>query len=92
MKISLLGINRIKNQLFTLIIKVIYMPKKEDGTDKAFEAALKGNMGWKCACSLDIVDKKSGLVDLQCKDCGKTFKSNVEKDYCFDCEKKHRKT
>jgi len=67
------------------------MSKKEDNTDKAFEAALKGNMGWKCSCSLDIVDKKSSLIDLHCKECGKTFKSNVEKDYCFDCEKQHNK-
>jgi len=33
-----------------------------------------------------------GQESRKCKDCGKTFKSNVEKDYCFDCEKKHRKT
>ena len=47
-------------------------------------------MGWKCSCSLDIVDKKSSLIELRCKDCGMTFKSNVKKDYCFDCAKKHR--
>ena len=35
------------------------MPKKEIDEDKAFEQALKGKMGWKCSCSLDIVDKKS---------------------------------
>ena len=63
---------------------------KNGNTDKAFEAALKGNMGWKCSCSLDIVDKKSSLVDLRCKECGKTFKSNVVKDYCFDCERQNR--
>ena len=67
------------------------MSKKDDNNDKAFEAALKGNMGWKCSCSLDIVEKKSSLIDLQCKKCGKSFKSNVVKDYCFDCEKKQRK-
>jgi len=67
------------------------MSKKENNTDKAFEAALKGNMGWKCACSLDIVDKKSSLIDLHCKKCGTSFKSNVEKDYCFDCEKQERR-
>jgi len=67
------------------------MSKKEDDTDKAFEAALKGNMGWKCSCSLDIIDKKSSLIDLHCKKCGKAFKSNVMKDYCFDCEKQNRK-
>jgi transcription elongation factor Elf1 len=68
------------------------MSKKDDDTDKAFEAALKGNMGWKCSCSLDIIDKKSNLINLHCKECGKSFKSNVQKDYCFDCEKKVKKT
>jgi len=61
---------------------------KEIDEDKAFEAALKGKMGWKCPCALDIVDKKSALTELVCKDCGKIFKSNVEKDFCFNCSKK----
>ncbi|MCL2687599.1 MAG: hypothetical protein FWE58_03595 [Methanobrevibacter sp.] len=61
---------------------------KEIDEDKAFEAALKGKMGWKCSCSLDIVDKESSLVELACKNCGKTFKSNVKKDYCMDCSRK----
>jgi len=63
------------------------MAKKID-EDKAFEAALKGNMGWKCSCSLDIVDKKSSLIEITCKNCGKVFKSNVKKDLCMDCSKK----
>ena len=63
---------------------------KEIDEDKAFEAALNGKMGWKCSCSLDIVDKESSLVELRCKSCGKTFKSNVKKDFCFDCSKKSR--
>lgn len=63
---------------------------KEIDEDKAFEAALNGKMGWKCSCSLDIVDKKSTLMELRCKSCGKTFKSNVKKDVCFDCTKKNR--
>jgi len=29
--------------------------------DKAFEQKLKGKMGWKCSCSLDIVDQGSSL-------------------------------
>ena len=60
---------------------------KEIDEDKAFEAALKGKMGWKCPCSLEIMDKKSALIDLSCKKCGKTFKSNEKKDYCMDCSK-----
>jgi len=56
--------------------------------DKEFEAQLKGKMGWKCACSLDIVDKKSELRSVICKKCGKTFKTNRDTEFCFKCEKK----
>jgi len=61
------------------------MSKKYD-EDKAFEAALKGKMGWKCDCSLEIVDKKSSLKEIQCTKCGKLFKSNRDKELCFSCE------
>ncbi|MGB9978888.1 hypothetical protein [Methanobacterium sp.] len=56
--------------------------------DKEFEAQLKGKMGWKCACSLDIVDKKSSLKKVTCKKCGKTFKTDRDTELCFKCEKK----
>lgn len=61
---------------------------KEADIDKEFEAQLKGKMGWKCSCSLDIVDSKSSLKTVTCKNCGKTFKTNRKTDYCFNCEKK----
>lgn len=60
----------------------------ESDEDKAFEQKLKGKMGWKCSCSLDIVDKDTSLREIRCKNCGKIFKTNREVDYCFDCEKK----
>ncbi len=63
------------------------MVKKVD-EDKAFEQALKGKMGWKCSCSLDVVDKKSTLRQVTCKGCGKVFKTDRDSDYCFECEKK----
>lgn len=63
------------------------MPKKEVDEDKAFEQALKGKMGWKCSCSLDIVDKKSSLRDVTCKKCGKIFKTDRDTDTCFRCER-----
>jgi hypothetical protein len=53
------------------------MPKKEIDEDNAFEQALKGNMGWKCSCSLDIVDKKSSLHDVTCKKCGRPSRPTV---------------
>ena len=55
--------------------------------DKAFEQSLKGKMGWKCSCSLDIVDKRCSLREVVCRKCGKTFKTNRNTDYCFDCDK-----
>lgn len=61
---------------------------KETDEDRAFEQKLKGKMGWKCSCSLEIVDKKSALKELVCKNCGKVFKTNRNTEYCFDCEKK----
>ena len=64
------------------------MPKDAD-IDKEFEAQLKGKMGWKCACSLDIIDKKPMLKSVTCKDCGKVFKTDRNTNYCFKCESKH---
>lgn len=60
---------------------------KDAEIDKEFEAQLKGKMGWKCPCSLEIIDKESELKTVTCKKCGKTFKTNRKTDYCFDCEK-----
>ena len=62
---------------------------KNDEIDKEFEALLKGKMGWKCSCSLDIVDKESTLKTVTCKECGKVFKTNRDTDYCFKCDKKN---
>jgi Zn finger protein HypA/HybF involved in hydrogenase expression len=62
---------------------------KDDKIDKEFEAMLKGKMGWKCSCSLDIVDKESMLESVTCKGCGKVFKTNRNTDYCFRCDKKN---
>ncbi|PKL66577.1 MAG: hypothetical protein CVV28_09235 [Methanobacteriales archaeon HGW-Methanobacteriales-1] len=61
---------------------------KQTDEDKAFEQELKGKMGWKCSCSLDIVEKESNLREIVCKGCGKVFKTNSDSEYCFDCEKK----
>ncbi|MGZ7048032.1 MAG: hypothetical protein ACXVHU_06250 [Methanobacterium sp.] len=62
---------------------------EEDKIDKEFEAQLKGKMGWKCSCSLDIVDKESALKSVICKGCGKVFKTNRNTEYCFKCDKKN---
>ncbi len=62
---------------------------KDTDIDKEFEALLKGKMGWKCSCSLDIIDKESTLKSVTCKNCGKVFKTNRDTDFCFKCENKH---
>jgi len=49
-----------------------------------------------CAClyyameQARMIKKAPSLYRLICKDCGIAFSSNVQKDYCFDCEKKRR--
>ena len=60
---------------------------KDNKIDKEFEAQLKGKLGWKCSCSLDIIDKESTLKSVTCKKCGKVFKTNRNTEYCFKCEK-----
>ena len=47
-----------------------------------------------CACGQRFTDlarayrKDGGLIKVTCKGCGKTFLSNVEKEYCYDCSRK----
>ncbi|MBM4241765.1 MAG: hypothetical protein FJ150_08920 [Euryarchaeota archaeon] len=60
---------------------------REIDEDKAFEAKLRGSFGWKCSCSLDIVDKESSLREVICKGCGKVFMTNRDTEYCFKCRK-----
>lgn len=67
------------------------MVKKEYDEDKAFEQALKGKMGWKCSCSLEIVDKKSSLKEVICQECGKRFKTNRETFICITCQNQKKK-
>ncbi|MGC9516688.1 MAG: hypothetical protein ACP5C3_03200 [Methanomicrobiales archaeon] len=67
------------------------MEKNHGDVDKEFEAQLKGKMGWKCSCSLDIVEKKSVLKEVKCKECGKIFKTNRDSDYCYSCEIKAKR-
>jgi small redox-active disulfide protein 2 len=37
-----------------------------------------------------MIKKDPSWYKLTCKGCGKEFSSDVQKDYCFDCEKKRR--
>jgi len=54
--------------------------------------------GCPCGCTQRFLDmlrgqpvKKSSLIKVTCADCGKVFWSNLEKEYCFDCEAKTQK-
>lgn len=48
-----------------------------------------------CACTQGLRDllrartpKKDSLRRIVCDGCGKVFMSNIDKEYCFDCEAK----
>jgi uncharacterized OB-fold protein len=49
-----------------------------------------------CACSQTAIDllratsliKEKMLRETKCKKCGKTFLTNFDTEYCFDCRRK----
>jgi uncharacterized OB-fold protein len=49
-----------------------------------------------CACTQAATDflkmvspiKEGMLKEVRCKGCGKTFLTNFETEYCYDCRKK----
>jgi uncharacterized OB-fold protein len=49
-----------------------------------------------CSCSQAAIDllksvspiKERMLKEVKCKGCGKTFLTNFETEYCFDCRRK----
>ncbi|MEM0057956.1 MAG: hypothetical protein QXG58_03775 [Candidatus Bathyarchaeia archaeon] len=48
-----------------------------------------------CPCAQEAVDalrtvqpiKEGMLKEVQCKGCGKTFLTNFDTEYCYDCRK-----
>jgi len=48
-----------------------------------------------CQCAQEATDllkviqpiKEGMLKEVRCKDCGKTFLTNFETEYCYDCRK-----
>ena len=58
--------------------------------EKGFEGKIKAMISSRaCACQTGILEKKkSGLRYVNCKGCGKLFKTDRDTDYCMDCEKK----
>jgi hypothetical protein len=51
-----------------------------------------------CSCSQAAIDllksvspiKERMLKEVKCKGCGKTFLTNFETEYCFDCRRKRK--
>lgn len=64
--------------------------KSGDDEDKGFEAKIKTMYsGGGCSCQTGLLEKKkSSLKELVCRNCGKTYKTNLDTEYCFRCRKK----
>jgi len=51
-----------------------------------------------CLCAQEAADllkavppiKAGMLKEIKCRGCGKTFLTNFETEYCYDCRKKQR--
>ena len=58
--------------------------------DKIFESKIKARMSnGTCPCQMNTFENPtSSLKTVICKNCGKTFKTNKETEYCSKCRKK----
>jgi small redox-active disulfide protein 2 len=71
-----------------------WVPTKKEVEGWLLEKRVESKVQEPCAClyyameQAKMIKKPSSLYKLTCKDCGITFSSNVQKDYCFECEKK----
>ncbi len=67
------------------------------GDTEAGESASAPAEAAPCSClyylqeQAKLIKKESSLYRLTCKGCGIAFSSNVQKDFCFECEKKGRR-
>lgn len=44
-----------------------------------------------CKCQKRAIERpESELIKVQCRECGKIFRTNQEKEFCYDCSKKIR--
>ena len=72
------------------------VPLKEDIEGWILGRAVNNKVEEPCAClyyameQAKMIKKEPSLYKLTCKGCGIEFSSNVQKDFCFDCEKKGR--
>ena len=72
------------------------VPSKDDVKGWLSGREVNNKIEEPCAClyylqeQAKMIKKAPSLHKLTCKGCGTEFSSNVEKDYCFECEKKGR--
>ncbi len=55
---------------------------------KSFEAKIKSKYSSGCSCHCGIIEKKSTLNTVICKECGKVFRTNRNTNLCRKCENK----
>jgi len=67
------------------------------GDTEAGEPANSPTEAAPCSClyylqeQAKLIKKESPLYKLTCKGCGISFSSNLQKEFCFECEKKGRR-
>ena len=61
----------------------------EEALDRKAKATVQANI-YNCSVRMfkNLVKRESTIKQLICKDCGKTFKTNRNKNLCFRCERK----
>jgi len=61
------------------------MRRKKKGAKSTITAEIR------CQCQDRAVPKEGSLLwKVRCKECGKIFKSNIQKDHCFSCKNKNK--
>jgi small redox-active disulfide protein 2 len=74
-----------------------WVPTRKEVEGWLLEKRVESKIQEPCAClyyaleQAKMIKKAPSLYRLICKDCGIAFSSNVQKDYCFECEKKGRR-
>jgi rubrerythrin len=61
----------------------------EEALDRKAEATVQANI-YNCSVRMfkNLVKRESTIKQVICKKCGKTFKTNRNKNLCFRCERK----
>ncbi|MBE0516502.1 MAG: TM0996/MTH895 family glutaredoxin-like protein [Methanophagales archaeon] len=74
-----------------------WIPTRKEVAGWFLGNGVESNIQEPCSClyyameQAKMIKKEPSLYRLICKGCGIAFSSNVQKDYCFECEKKRRR-